>query len=105
MIDHLPDLDADFLAVYGIDLADPDCDIPAELFFTRAWRLFHRESSMRAHLEAEQAEQERGEGSGVRPVQPAPSPQVHGAAAEQVDADGTRWVSPDQMKQLFPDLF
>jgi hypothetical protein len=91
-------VDADFLTFYRIDLRDPDTCISAESFFARVFRLFHYRGAMRDRLQAEQEENEDG---GSPSVGAAPSP----VAPSQVDADGTRWVSPDQMRNLFPDLF
>lgn len=91
-------MDADFLTFYGIDLRDPDTHITAEAFFARAFRLFNYRGAMRDALQAEQQKaEERGE-----PQRAAAQPTQVGSST---DAQGTRWVSPDQMKTMFPDLF
>lgn len=92
VLDHLDDLDADFLAVYRIDLHD--CDITAPRFLSLAFRCFAYRGVMREQL---LAEQRANEGHGP-PPSAAPAP-----AARQDDA-GAKWVSPDQMKAMFPDL-
>jgi hypothetical protein len=92
-------VDADFLTFYRIDLRNPHTRIDAEAFFARVFRLFHYRGAMRDRL---QAEQQDAEDNGPPPaVGASPSP----VAPSQVDADGTRWVSPHEMQALFPDLF
>ena len=88
-------MDADFLVFYRIDLRDPATRISAEAFFARVFRLFHYRGALRDRLQAEQQDAEQ---QGPPPAAPAP-------AQPQVDRSGTRWVSPDEMKNLFPDLF
>ncbi len=89
-------MDADFLVFYRIDLRDPDTAISAEAFFARVFRLFHYRGALRDRLQAEQEADEH----------PAPAPQPTPAPSPaRVDWEGTRWVSPEEMKALFPDLF
>lgn len=104
MLDHLADIDADFLAFYRIDLRDPDTEITAESFFSRVFRLFNYRGAMRDALQAEQAEEEKRGGRSAStpdytPARTAPTPTA------PADTGGTKWVSPDEMKFLFPDLF
>lgn len=104
MLDHLDDLDADFLAIYGIDLRDPDADLSAEMFFARAFRLFSYRGAMREALQAEQEANEPApapHAAAPRPVTPRPAV----GEPSGVDAEGTEWVSLDDMRQRFPDLF
>lgn len=96
MLDHLDDLDADFLAVYRIDLRDPATDISAERFLALAFRLFAYRGSMREEL---LIEQDNNKTTG--PPVPA-SPPSRGAPDRD---DGATWVRPDEMQNLFPDLF
>ena len=85
------------MVFYRIDLRDPATVISAEAFFARLFRLFHYRGALRDQLQAEQeAEQVHG------PTHSPPSPAAAGPAP---DRSGTRWVSPDEMKTLFPDLF
>lgn len=94
VLDHLDDLDADFLAVYRIDLHD--CDITAPRFLSLAFRCFAYRGVMREEL---LAEQHSNEGHGPSPTSGPPSRQ-----APANDDDGAEWVSPDEMKAMFPDL-
>lgn len=107
MLDHLADVDADFMAFYRIDLRDPDTDLSAETFTSRAFRLFNYRGAMRDALTAEQMEEEK-RGGRAPAASSAPTPARQPAApapAQQADREGTRWVSPDEMRVLFPDLF
>lgn len=83
------------MVFYRIDLRDPDTVITAEAFFARVFRLFHYRGALRDRLQAEQQENEDS------------PPAAPGSPRQEsyTDADGTRWVSPDQMRNLFPDLF
>lgn len=98
MLDHLDDLDADFLAVWGIDLRDPDCGITAERFFALAFRTFAYRGVMREEL---LAEQRNNEDRGPPPTTSGPTPSRQAPAGE---GDGAKWVSPEEMKAMFPDL-
>jgi hypothetical protein len=99
-LDHLADIDADYLAFYRVDLRDPDLDLDAETFFSRVFRLFNYRGAMRDALQAElQEEEKRGGPPPTDRHTPAP------AAPQPTDSGGTKWVSPDEMKTLFPDLF
>ena len=100
ILDHLDDVDADFLTFYRIDLRNPDTRINAETFFSRAFRLFAYRGVMRQEL---QIEVDNNTDPAPAPTSPPPPAAV--SSGPRVDADGTRWVSPDQMKTLFPDMF
>lgn len=52
VLDHLDDLDADFLAIYGIDLEDTE--LSARRYFALAQRLPAYQGVMAARIEAEQ---------------------------------------------------
>jgi hypothetical protein len=90
-------VDADFLVFYRIDLRDPNTRISAESFFARLFRLFHYRGALRDRL---QVEQQEAEDHGHPP--PAPT---QAQTPSRVDTNGTRWVSPDEVRNLFPDLF
>jgi hypothetical protein len=92
-------VDADFLTFYRIDLRDPDTRISAESFFARAFRLFAYRGAMRQELQAEVENNTDPQPAYTAPAAVAPAP------AAKADSDGTRWVSPGEMKSLFPDLF
>jgi hypothetical protein len=102
-LDHLADVDADFLVFYRIDLRDPELDLSAGAFTARAFRLFNFRGAMRDALTAEQMEEEK-RGGGSAPA-PAPAAQRSAPAPVPQDPSGTKWVSPDEMRVLFPDLF
>lgn len=89
-VDHLDDLDADFLALYGIDLSTDDITGPR--FFARARRTFAYQGVMRARWEQEQ------EKAQPRPV--SPSHTSHSAP----DRPGVEVVDFDQFTNMFPDL-
>jgi hypothetical protein len=59
---------------------------------------------LRDRLQAEQAEQDE---RGGPPAVPAPAPRREPQPTQpaQAGSDRTRWVSADEMKTLFPDLF
>lgn len=97
MLDHLDDLDADFLAIWRIDLRDPATVMSAEAFFARAFRTFAYRGAMREELLAEQRNNEDNGGPAPRPSPPTATPS---------DGGGTRWVSPEQMLAIYdnPEL-
>lgn len=68
VLDHLDDLDADFLACYGIDLHD--CDLAGPRFFALAHRVLAFGGVMSARAETEREEQD---GPRPSPTQPAPT--------------------------------
>jgi hypothetical protein len=85
--DHLDDLDADFLAVYGIDLEQQE--ITGARYFALAHRLTAYQGVMAARAEAErEPAEERG-----RP-----------AAVRQQDDGGTREVSLTAFRVMFPGI-
>lgn len=76
----------------------------AEVFFARAFRLFNYRGAMREALLAEQHDN-GAPAAAARPVEPARPVAAGGAQPSGVDADGTEWVSLDDMRTKFPDLF
>lgn len=96
VVEHLDDLQADFLAIWGIDL---DVDEPpyAARFFAMCRRTFSYDGVMAARL----AELERRE-----PSQPAPRHAAHvptWATASQHDRQ-VQEVSLEQLARMHPDL-
>jgi hypothetical protein len=57
VLDHLDDLDADFLAIYGIDLEQVDVSAPR--YFALAHRLPAYQGVMAARVEEERDEQDQ----------------------------------------------
>lgn len=100
VLEYLDDIDADFLAVYRIDLRDPATRISGPTFFARASRLFSYRGAMRERLLVEQEENRNNPPARSNPGYTPPA-----AAAPAASDDGVRWVNPDDMKALFPDLF
>lgn len=80
--------------MYRIDLRDTDID--AARFFALAYRLFAYRGAMREEAAAEARNNET--------PQQTPRP-VSAPHAQAQPVDGETWVSPDEMKTLFPDLF
>lgn len=88
------DLDADFLAIYGIDLNEQDIDGPR--FFALAHRLPAYQGVIAARVEAERGEQrQEAPASGVQPTRQGPAP----AAAE-----GVKEVNLTAFRVQFPGL-
>lgn len=56
VLDHLDDLDADFLAIYGIDLEDQEIGAPR--YFALAHRLPAYQGVMAARIEEEREQQQ-----------------------------------------------
>lgn len=85
---HWDDLDADFLAIYGIDLED--CDLSGPRFFARAHRLSAYTGVMQARVEEDREEEQD------RPV----------AREETAGQGGTdqREVDLTAMRMQFPGL-
>lgn len=69
------------------------------MFLSRAFRLFAYHGVMRQELQIEV--DNNTDDPPPQPVSAAPAR----PSAPRVDADDTRWVSPNEMKTLFPDLF
>jgi hypothetical protein len=97
VLDHLDDLDADFLAVYGIDLEQADA-ISARRYFALAHRLTAYTGVMaaRAETEREQSEPNRTSSTPTRTSTPA-EPTRHGSSE-------TTEVSLTQFRAQFPGL-
>lgn len=93
VLDHLDDLDADFLAIYGIDLEERE--ISARRYFTLAHRLTAYQGVMAARAEAEREDQPAASGTPTRTSStPAPS-RGNGEAVE---------LSLTQFRAQFPGL-
>lgn len=71
------------------------------MFLARAFRLFAYQGCMRQELQIE-VDNNTTHTATPAPTTPAP---VALTAQPHTDADGTRWVTPEQMKAQFPDLF
>lgn len=89
MLGHLRDVDADFLAVYGIDLAVEELDGPR--FFGLAHRLPAYQGVVAARVDAEKQE--------TRPSGPQQEP-----VAPSQAADGVQEVSLTAFRVQFPGL-
>lgn len=95
VLDHLDDLDADFLAIYHLDL-DHD-DIPARRYFVLAQRLTAYTGVMAARAEAEREDQQR-------PAPGSTSTRTSSTSAP-ASADGeVREVSLTAFRMKFPGL-
>lgn len=93
VLDHLDDLDADFLAIYGIDL--DTTDISARRYFALAHRLTAYTGVMAARAEAEREDQPTASTTPTRTSStPAPS---------RADSD-VREVSLTAFRMQFPGL-
>lgn len=92
VLDYLDDLDADFLAIYGIDLERDE--ISARRYFALVHRLTAYQGVMAALVEHER--QEQGGPPAKEPHRPAP-------AAQQQDSD-VREVSLTAFRMQFPGL-
>lgn len=93
MLGHMRDLDADFLAVYGIDLEREEIGGPR--FFALAHRLPAYQGVMAARVEAERSEQ---------PQAPAGSAPVERQTASPAPAEGVKEVSLTAFRVQFPGL-
>lgn len=89
VLDHEGDLDADFLAIYGIDLGDTT--IAAPRFFALAHRVTAYQGVMAARVEEEREEAK---------------PQAIGGEVRRQDAapDGSREVTLTAFRVQFPGL-
>lgn len=92
VLDHLDDLDADFLAVYGIDLEQ--ADVSARRYFALAQRLPAYQGVMAARYEEEREQQDSPTPTRTSSTAP-PARQGTGETAE---------VSLTQFRALFPGL-
>ena len=94
VLDHLDDLDADFLAIYGIDLEQ--VDISAARYFALAHRLTAYTGVMAARAEAGQERREPRSSTPTRTSTPA--------APAQRGSSGTTEVSLTAFRAQFPGL-
>ena len=94
VLDHLDDLDADFLAIYGIDLEQADVSAPR--YFALAHRLTAYTGVMAARAEAERENQQPSSTTPTRTRSTAP-PARQGAGE-------TTEVSLTQFRAAFPGL-
>jgi len=93
VLDHLEDLDADFLAIYGIDLLEQE--ISAHRYFALAQRLTAYTGVMAARVEEEREEQQSSR-TPTRTSSTAPS--TRQGAGESTE------VSLTQFRAQFPGL-
>jgi hypothetical protein len=89
VLDHLADLDADFLAIYRIDLEEDDISGPR--FFSLAHRLPAYSGVMAARIEAERDQQDD---------RPAPT----AAPRQTADSGETKEVSLTAFRVMFPGI-
>lgn len=91
VLDHEDDLDADFLAIYGIDLETDD--LPARRYFALAQRLTAYSGVMAARVEAEREEQSE---PGTTPTRTSstPPPQHSGGDVKEVSLTAFRFQFP-----------
>lgn len=92
ILDHLDDLDADFLAIYGIDLETSE--ISARRYFALAFRLTAYTGVMAARAEAERDDQP----ASTAPTRTSSTPAPTGEGGE------TREVSLTAFRMQFPGL-
>lgn len=92
MVDHLDDLHADFLSIWGIDL-DTDTSLSGPRFFSLARRTFAYSGVMAARVAAE----ERDEQPQVteQGAQHRPAPVQSGERAQEVDLATFRAMHPE----------
>lgn len=93
VLDHQDDLDADFLAIYGIDLEQ--VDISSRRYFALAHRLTAYTGVMAARAEEEREQQ--------KPTRTTPTRTSSTAPPEQQGAGETE-VSLTQFRAKFPGL-
>jgi hypothetical protein len=89
-LDHLADLDADFLAIYGIDLDEHEISAPR--YFALAHRLTAYQGVMAARVEEEQ-DQSSSTTTRTSSTQPA-----------QQGGGGTKEVSLTAFRVMFPGI-
>lgn len=93
VLDHEDDLDADFLAIYRIDLEQ--VDISARRYFALAHRLTAYQGVMAARVEAEREEQRPAPSTTPTRTSSTPAPAGRGDVTE---------VSLTQFRAKFPGL-
>lgn len=94
VLDHLDDIDADFLAIYGIDLLDQEVTGPR--YFALAHRLTAYQGVMAARVEEEREERQPSSHTPTRTSSTAPPPRQ--------GAGETTEVSLTQFRAKFPGL-
>jgi hypothetical protein len=94
VLDHQEDIDADFLAIYGIDLYEQEIDGPR--YFALACRLTAYQGVMAARREAEEDDS--------RPVSTTPTRTSSTAAPAGRGTGETAEVSLTQFRAQFPGL-
>lgn len=95
VLDYLDDLDADFLAIYGIDL--DHAEISARRYFALAHRLPAYQGVMAARIEAER--EDRPQAASHTPTRTSSTPAPTGAESSE-----TREVSLTAFRMQFPGL-
>lgn len=94
VLDHLEDLDADFLAIYGLDLEH--VEISAPRYFALAYRLTAYTGVMAARAEEEQEQRQ--------PASSTPTRTSTTAAPTPRGSSETTEVSLTQFRAQFPGL-
>lgn len=94
VLDYLDDLDADFLAIYSIDL--DHAELSARRYFALAHRLPAYQGVMAARIEAER--EDRPQAASTTPTRTSSTPAPTGADGE------TREVSLTAFRMQFPGL-
>jgi hypothetical protein len=94
VLDHQDDIDADFLAIYGLDLEH--VEISARRYFALAYRLTAYTGVMAARAEQERDEQQ--------PAGPTPTRTSSTARPPRQGAGETAEVSLTQFRAQFPGL-
>ncbi|MFJ8995606.1 hypothetical protein ACIRQH_35025 [Streptomyces sp. NPDC102279] len=92
VLDHVDDLDADFLAIYGLDLEH--VEISSRRYFALAYRLPAYQGVMAARVDDERDDQPQASSTPTR-TQDAPPRRGSGETTE---------VSLTQFRMQFPDL-
>lgn len=93
-LDHQDDIDADFLAIYGVDLYEQEISGPR--YFALAHRLTAYTGVMAARVEEERDEQ--------RPTSTAPTRTSSTSAPERADSSEVREVSLTAFRVEFPGM-
>lgn len=93
VLDHEDDIDADFLAIYGIDLHEQE--VPAPRYFALAYRLTAYQGVMAARAEEERERREPPRSTTPTRTSSTPVPQGRGGGE-------TTQVSLTQFRALYP---
>lgn len=93
VLDHEADLDADFLAIYGIDLEQADA-LTAPRYFALAHRLTAYQGVMAARVEEEREQQQPASSS--TPTRTSSTPAAERGGGEAVE------VSLTQFRAMYP---